>query len=81
MKIEKVLKKMGMILGSISLIFGAFMFLNQVGLIIKYGGDLAFAVQMIFSPLKVIIASLFIYGFGEMIELLSNINENLQNKE
>jgi hypothetical protein len=79
MKIEKIIKKVGIIVGIVGSLFGVYMFLTQLKWMIA-DRNFTMVLGSIGTIAQSIIFALFIYGFGEIIELLSKINENLQDK-
>lgn len=79
MKIEKVLKWMGILIASVGTLFGVIMLLINLEWIID-SKDFIVILQYVFIMVKYIIIGLLIYAFGEVLKFLYKIKEMLEDK-
>lgn len=79
MKIEKVLKWMGILIASVGTLVGVIMLLINLEWIID-SKDFIVILQYVFIMVKYIIIGLLIYAFGEVLKFLYKIKEMLEDK-
>ena len=77
MKINKLLKIVGIIISVGSVLFGLIMITTNLMWIIQ-SHDFSLLFQYVYIVGKYITISLILYGFGECLELLYKINTKLQ---
>ncbi|WP_122639828.1 MULTISPECIES: hypothetical protein [unclassified Romboutsia] len=76
MKIDKILKVVSIIIGFVGVILGLYTFSMDLRWMLT-SKNFELILKYVFIISGSIITALIIYGFGEMLELLYKINENL----
>lgn len=76
MKIEKIMKLTGIAIFIGAFIFIFYTFVKDLNWIIA-SKDFSIILNYVFTLMQITLLSLFIYGFGEMISVLSDINRKL----